>query len=259
MRLFASFLFFLSFFMVPIFVVAQEVPETEVALPIVTRSRLNYKEEFIKTGFTFSLPNELFQLTIAPKAIKHQTNIEIREFASTGVTLPVTKAWLSKIYEYEVMDASSYNHKRRITFEIVTSEKIRGKVFSWDFVMKQWVPYPLFQVDPETKIFRGRAYASKLRLAVLQDHTEGGASWYKYKDCDCAASPDFPKGTQLKVTNIYNGKSVVVTVNDFGPERLIFPQRVIDLDVTAFKKIAKKGIGVIDVKVEPVLLPIEKQ
>jgi len=90
-------------------------------------------------------------------------------------------------------------------------------------------------------------------IAILKSNqlmTEGRASWYKYKGCDCAASPDYPKGTKLKVTNTANGKSVVVTINDWGPERDLFPNRVIDLDVTAFKKIANKRLGTCAVKVE---------
>src|SRR4030043_947087 len=70
------------------------------------------------------------------------------------------------------------------------------------------------------------------KVAILEDidiMTEGIASWYKYKNCDCAASPDYPKGTKLKVTNIKNNKSVVVNINDWGPDRSVHPDRVVDL------------------------------
>ncbi|MCX6740406.1 MAG: septal ring lytic transglycosylase RlpA family protein [Candidatus Parcubacteria bacterium] len=80
--------------------------------------------------------------------------------------------------------------------------------------------------------------------------SEGVASWYKYKSCNCAASPDYPKGTKLKVTNVDNGKSIIVKVNDWGPDRSVHPNRVIDLDVVAFKQIAKKSAGLCKVKVE---------
>ena len=92
------------------------------------------------------------------------------------------------------------------------------------------------------------------KLAVMENSgfmNSGVASWYAYKDCDCAASPDYPKGTQLLVTNVDNGKQVVVTVNDWGPERDIFPNRVIDLDVVAFEKIANKRMGLCNVTVVP--------
>lgn len=83
--------------------------------------------------------------------------------------------------------------------------------------------------------------------------TEGVASWYAYKGCNCAASPDFPKGSYVKVTRINDpSKSVIVCINDYGPERDIFPDRVIDLDKVAFTQIAPLGAGLTRVKVEPV-------
>ncbi len=81
---------------------------------------------------------------------------------------------------------------------------------------------------------------------------EGKASWYKYKNGLFAASPDYPKGSVLKVTNLGNGKTIEVTVNDFGPERNIHPDRVIDLDHVAFSELASPGAGIIEVKVEPI-------
>lgn len=83
--------------------------------------------------------------------------------------------------------------------------------------------------------------------------TSGKASWYAYKGGLFAASPDFSIGTKLKVTSVNNpDKSIIVTVNDYGPNRAIHPDRVIDLDKVAFAKLAPVGAGVIDVLVEPV-------
>jgi rare lipoprotein A (peptidoglycan hydrolase) len=73
----------------------------------------------------------------------------------------------------------------------------------------------------------------------------GKASWYKFKGCMCAASPDYPKGTMLTVVNKNKNQAIQVRVNDWGPERDIFPERVIDLDLVAFTKFATKGAGVL--------------
>ncbi|PIP17598.1 MAG: hypothetical protein COX43_03465 [Parcubacteria group bacterium CG23_combo_of_CG06-09_8_20_14_all_35_9] len=78
----------------------------------------------------------------------------------------------------------------------------------------------------------------------------GEAGWYRYKGCNCAASCDWPKGTYLRVTNVENGKSVIVKVNDYGPERNVHLGRIIDLDSVAFKKIGRLSKGLIKVKVE---------
>ena len=58
-------------------------------------------------------------------------------------------------------------------------------------------------------------------------------------------------GTLIKVTNLANGKSVVVRLNDFGPnKRLHAKGRVIDLSKAAFARIASLKAGVIRVKIE---------
>lgn len=82
--------------------------------------------------------------------------------------------------------------------------------------------------------------------------TSGQASWYRYKNGLFAASPDYPKGSVLRVKNLDNGKTVEVVVNDYGPDRSIHPDRVIDLDYVAFSEIASPGAGIVNVSVEEV-------
>jgi rare lipoprotein A len=93
------------------------------------------------------------------------------------------------------------------------------------------------------------------KLLLMEENeimNRGKASWYKYKNGLFAASPDYPKGSILKVTNLDNDKSVEVEINDYGPDRSIHPDRVIDLDYVAFSKIANPSSGIINVKVEVV-------
>ena len=54
-------------------------------------------------------------------------------------------------------------------------------------------------------------------------------------------------GSRVKVTNLSNNKSVIVTINDRGP---FIRGRIIDLSKKAFSKIASVKQGVIDVTVE---------
>ena len=66
-----------------------------------------------------------------------------------------------------------------------------------------------------------------------------------------AAMWGVPFGTMVKVTNLANGKSVVVRINDRGPsKRLVKKGRIIDLAKGAFLKIASLIKGVVEVKVE---------
>ena len=69
-----------------------------------------------------------------------------------------------------------------------------------------------------------------------------------------AAHKTLPFGTKVKVTNVNNGKTVVVTVNDRGPFKetpdFKYYYRVLDLAKGAFLKIASAGAGVIKIKYE---------
>lgn len=69
-----------------------------------------------------------------------------------------------------------------------------------------------------------------------------------------AAHKTLPFGTKVKVTNVNNGKTVVVTVNDRGPFKKTpdfkYYSRVLDLAKGAFLKIASAGAGVIKIKYE---------
>ena len=62
-----------------------------------------------------------------------------------------------------------------------------------------------------------------------------------------AAHKTLPFGTRVKVTNLDNGKSVVVRINNRGPYS---KGRVIDLSKAAFAKIANTSKGVTKVKLE---------
>lgn len=62
-----------------------------------------------------------------------------------------------------------------------------------------------------------------------------------------AAHKTLPFGVNVRVTNLENGKSVVVKINDRGP---FVKGRIIDLSRSAFDRIANKASGVIEVKIE---------
>lgn len=86
-------------------------------------------------------------------------------------------------------------------------------------------------------------------LVQIGKSHRGAASWYAYTGTMAAANPWLPKGSYVRVTNMDNGKSVIVVINDRGP---FAPGRIIDLDKVAFTKIASLGAGVINVKMEEI-------
>ena len=95
----------------------------------------------------------------------------------------------------------------------------------------------------------------KMMFALFEAHNlVGTASWYvhpRYKNSLIAASVDYPMNTKLKVINVANGKEVIVVVKDYGPDKQVHPDRVVDLSKVAFKKLAPTSAGVIKVKVIP--------
>ena len=79
-------------------------------------------------------------------------------------------------------------------------------------------------------------------------HGRKTASGEKYNKNELtAAHKTLPFGTKVKVTNIRNGKSVVVEINDRGP---FVKSRVLDLSQAAFNEIGHTNSGVMQVKYE---------
>lgn len=78
--------------------------------------------------------------------------------------------------------------------------------------------------------------------------TANGDSFQPYNKLTCAASHIFSFGTKLKVTNVANGKSVIVTVTDRGS---FYKKRGseynLDLTYLAFSKIASHHQGIIKI------------
>lgn len=94
-----------------------------------------------------------------------------------------------------------------------------------------------------------------------QDNFKGTASFYADKfegrktasgvvythDKFTCAHKTLPFGTKLRVTNLSNNKSVIVTVNDRGP---FVGARVIDLSKSAAKEISMINQGLAKVQIE---------
>lgn len=117
-----------------------------------------------------------------------------------------------------------------------------------------WKPLAVHTFTAEKGVYTYRITAAEQAVAFFEPLAqEGLASWYRYKNCDCAASTVYPRGTMIRVWRLSedeNEEPVDVIINDFGPDAKRHPDRVIDLDLSVFKKIAKKGSGVIRVRTE---------
>jgi len=97
----------------------------------------------------------------------------------------------------------------------------------------------------------GSSYKRNVEASYYHDKFNGRrtASGEKFHNSDMtAAHRKLAFGTRLRVTNVANGESVVVKVNDRGPHKRV---RELDLSKRAFMSISdNKNHGVIRVNIE---------
>jgi len=231
--------------------------------------------ETIVKGYTVKTPDGFLTFGIMPEAMEAESRIEFKNLTTyfnnlkKEISTPpwmanIPEGWemVSDIYEFNILNKNSFHDNQPIILELRYDDSIEKlannfkKLFFWNGVAQEWQELPSQNIIDRQAV-RSKIHLPYSRLAVFanSDILEvGEASWYKYKGCNCAASPDYPKNTLLKVTNLDNDKSVVVKVNDYGPDRSIFPKRAIDLDKVAFGKLASLWDGIIKrVKVEEIL------
>lgn len=122
------------------------------------------------------------------------------------------------------------------------------------------------QYDPQ--LSQSEVKVSPHRQILPDNGVVGVASWYDYclyegydddplktmcirwsKEHATAASRTLPRYSYAKVTNLDNGKSVIVYINDYGPEE--WTGRDIDLSSYAFSMIETLQLGLANVKIEP--------
>ena len=75
--------------------------------------------------------------------------------------------------------------------------------------------------------------------------TASGETFHQNKKT--AAHKKLPFGTKVKVTNLKNAKTVLVTINDRGP---FVKGRIIDLSRSSFEAINSLNAGVIKVRID---------
>lgn len=96
-----------------------------------------------------------------------------------------------------------------------------------------------------TRVFYGQAsfYANK-----FQGRRTANGEIFDQKKMTCACNV-LPLGTWIKVTNLRNGRSVIVKINDRIHPRM---KRIVDLSKTAAHKLGYVSRGLTRVKVEPI-------
>ncbi len=163
---------------------------------------------------------------------------------------------VSEIYKIETQ-VKDY----KIKFYYNIDSPYSKNIYQFDEVSLSWQKLESYNnIEEKYLSFSFTDIASPVKIAIFQDPKsyDGIASFYNqaryrnfsYKNGNFAASRIYPKGTKLKVTRLLTGKSIIITVNDYGPEERT--GRLIDLDTSAFKQLGSTKVGVIYVKVEPI-------
>ena len=91
---------------------------------------------------------------------------------------------------------------------------------------------------------QAQSWVGKASYYALKGHTASGGHVGAYT----AAHRTLPFGSKVRVTNLNNHRSVVVTINDRGP---FTGGRVIDVSSRAADSLGFRMAGVARVKVEP--------
>lgn len=218
---------------------------------------ISLDEYTVRKGYTVSSVDKKLKLSLTPNILAQASLVKteiIDEFIA-----PFSLEQLSPVYQFEFLNKSAYDHSRPFYIQLAYEKESSDykQVFFFDKNHGSWRPLPTKDF-PEENFVRSLIHLPYARLAVFSYPAvlgQGEASWYAYKNGLFAASPDFPKGSKVRVHNLDNSKYVDVTINDFGPDRSIFPKRAIDLDKEAFKQISSLGAGLIEVSLEPLYIP----
>ena len=220
---------------------------------------VTFDAALVSKGYTIASPDNNFRLGIFPDVLSAPTAVVLKRRPTVDYPLPEGMSAISDYWEFDIADKTAYDGQRPIVVQMVfPSVDHYVGVYFWNGTAWQALPSKVVK-DGEQYLVRAFFHLPYARFLVLGNNdimTAGMASWYRYKDCDCAASPDYPKGSMLRVTRLDSGVFVDVTVNDFGPDRLVHPERVIDLDKVAFKKLGMTSEGVMLVNVSLISTPL---
>jgi D-alanyl-D-alanine carboxypeptidase len=239
--------------------VASSTADSNADLPVDSGSRSASSTFAVEPGIRSAHQFDGLKVTFPEKSFSQKSSA-VMTHLKEQIETPWQLTLLSDVYQVDIKDASAYSKSDFMEVELAY-QKMSDKliqIFFYDGSKGTWRPLP-------SGVVRSRGVlVAKLpfpyaRIAIFEQSellAVGKASWYKYKGGLFAASPDFPAGSRLRVVNLDSKpqKFIDVVVNDFGPDRNKHPERVIDLDKEAFKRIAPLGQGTINVRVEPLIV-----
>lgn len=219
---------------------------------IQTHTHIQLDEATVTKGYTVQSADNAFTLSFPPGVLTEETAVDIEMVANMEMPWRIQR--ISAVYQFDFSNKNTYNDTKPFFVQIALPPiNTLAQIFYYDTSSNTWKSLPT-QHAPDGSFVKSAIHLPYARVAAFHYPdvlAAGEASWYAHKKGHYAASPDFPRGSRVRVHNLTNGKFVDVTINDYGPDRMRHPNRVIDLEKTAFKRIAPLGAGLVHVRVEP--------
>lgn len=238
------------------FAIEDQATATTTTTPANEVYTMNIDKATIDKGYTVAAFSDSLKLSLVPGVLSSSTDVELIKIYD-DMPGPWQLDRISPIYQFEFKNKTAYQKEKPYYIQIACDKNnYYKKVYFYDQNHSAWRPLPTND-SPQQGFVRSLIHLSYARIAVFSypgTLTVGKASWYKYKGGNFTASPDFQKGSRLRVRNIDNGKFVDVIVNDYGPNRSVHPDRALDLDKVAFAKIAPPSQGSANIVIEPLII-----
>lgn len=234
----------------------------EITKPVnVTLFDAGKKSEITTTAVTV---NDLLYELKLPLAATDQVNPGLQSYLAAGQTIVIDRIVDLEVIEgegiaYDVQlenDPESFYGRETIISAGITGN--REKIFLITYKNGVEIKRKLLSARILQKpITEYRKFGTRIEI---EEQREGRASWYATKSClpafalatagKCAAHPFYEFGRYVRVTRLDTKQSIIVRINDRGPELDKHPDRVIDLDSVAYKHLAPLGSGTVGVRVE---------
>lgn len=161
-----------------------------------------------------------------------------------------------------IVTAQVNNRKKRLPIKISALNTVKKQAISQNLFFPKSSNHQNFkkaQQQDHSKISKNRQIILPQDQLLIANSVDGNASWYgpgfdgrltangeTYDQQEMtAAHPDLEFGTKVKVTNLQNGRSVVVRINDRGP---FIRDRIIDLSAAAARALNMMSSGVAPVR-----------
>lgn len=220
-------------------------------------TRLRIDQKTIIKGYTVAHDNNNIRFAVTPNQVDQEVYVVLKNRGLEDNPLPENKKVVSQIYSFDMI-GKEYNPiitKRPswIALRYNSSDNTEKAIYYWDSNRNNWIKLPS-SVDTENKYVRAITHLPYSKVAVLEEAKSqkaytGTASWYHSGQSMTAAMKQFNIGDKVKVTNLANNKSCLVTIIDRGP--FVFGW-IIDLSEDAFASLAPLSEGLIKVKVEKI-------